>query len=554
MRPARLLALLSLLCCVGVTAGTEEIKPAQESPPSRQELIAAGKRIYLHGILPGGNGITARVRGDVTLQGAQYACANCHRRSGIGSSEGGDIVPPVVGSSLFSPRVSGLHAQYPSGGGMLNITRPAYTTETLGQVLRQGIDPAGRALSPLMPRFVLTDEEVRALSAYLSTLTVSMPPGIGDKEIHFATITTPGSEADRGPMLEVFTTFFRDKNAGTRSETRRAENAPYHKEWVYGAYRQWRLHVWDLRGPEQTWPAQLQGLYEKQPVFAIIGGVGKGNWQPIHRFCEQQEMPCVLPHIALPPSQADRDFYSIYFSRGVELEAQALASVLSATGSESSAIIQVLRDTPAARAAAGTLRQALPGKKSGALTDIVLKRDKPLSSDFWSQLAAEHGNAAWVLWLDRSDLTGLERLAPDHAEQPAAIYLSATLQNDISQLQQHPLHHRFTLLSPHQIPGDENNTFRFRTWARLRKLPVSDLHLQSSSFLAATLVGESLMHLRGNLSREYFIERIEHMMDNMINTSLYPRLSLAPGQRYAAKGCYVWDMDKRFDSARWIVP
>lgn len=550
MRPTLLLASLLIGIGSGAALAEERTAPMDGEPLSQQELLEAGKKIYLSGVLPDGEGIRAKVRGDVTLHGSQYACANCHRRSGIGSSEGGDLVPPVIGPSLFSPRVSGLHEKYTSAG-MHTETRPAYTTETLGKALREGIDPTGRRLASLMPRFVLTDGEVLALSTYLASLTVALPPGVDEHVIHFATITTPGNDIARTAMLDVFNEFFRDKNAGTRNEIRRAQFAPFHKEWMYSAYRRWKLHVWDLSGPEQSWAAQLEALYAKQSVFALLGGVGSGNWQSIHRFCEEHELPCLMPLIPRPPAQADGDFYSIYFSRGVELEALALAKTLAAGTQLSQRAIQVLRDTPEARAAAETLRRALQEDGNTTVTDIVLETGQVLSADFWSTLARKHRDSAWVLWLDDADL---QRLASSAADKPAAIYVSATLQRDITALRQHPLHSRFTLLSPYQPPGDEANTLRFRSWARVRKLPLSDLHTQSASFFTATLAGESLMHLRGNFSREYFIERIEHMMDNMINPSLYPRFSLAPGQRFAAKGCYVWGMGKPFDTAQWVVP
>ncbi len=553
MKLSRQLVLLLLFSSNGLAVTVQESLPAHSGKQSQQERLEAGKQIYLYGKLADGEPITARVRGDVTLRGAGYACVNCHRRSGIGSSEGGDPVPPLIGNALFSPRVVALHDNYPSGA-LHNETRPAYTTDSLKRALRQGVDPTGRELSPLMPRFSLTDNEVLAISSYLASLSVAIPPGIDDQEMHFATITTPGNDAARQAMLDVFTTFFRDKNAGTRSETRRAQNSPYHKEWVYGAYRRWRLHEWTLHGSPQEWSAQLRTFYAKQPVFAILGGVGSVDWQPVHRFCEEQQLPCLMPNIPLPPTHADDDFYSVYFSRGVELEAQTLAKYLSDTTRQPQQVIQVRIEQGVAQAATDALHQALAGRETLTLTEIILASDQVPDVDFWTELAEKYGEAVWVLWLDEEHLKGLTSLAEAGSTSPAAIYLSASLQRNISALQHHPLHSRFTLLTPYRATDNENNTLRFRTWARLRQLPISNLHLQSSSFLAATLLGETLMHLRGNLSREYFIERIEHIIDNMINPSLYPRISLAPGQRFAAKGCYVWEMGKDFETAEWIVP
>lgn len=532
--------------------GTAMASPAHGNRSLAQDdsaLREEGQAIYLHGRLQDGGPITARARGDVALRGSQYACVNCHRRSGIGSSEGGIQIPPVIAETLFSPRISTLHDTYPSGG-LHHESRPAYTTQSLGQALRHGIDPTGRELSSLMPRFILSEREVQALSAYLASLSVSTPPGIDGQEIHFATITTPGDEEAREALLAVLTTFFHDKNAGTRGESRRAQKAPYHKAWVYESYRRWRLHEWQLRGPEETWPAQLHALYQQQPVFAVLGGVGQGDWLPVHRFCEEQQLPCLMPQLPTPPGNADSDFYSLYFSRGVELEAQALARHLDEGFTGPQQIIQVRDHRHAAKAAAEQFRQALAGRERDTLTEVVVPPEKIPGADFWADLARQHPGAVWVLWLGEEALQQFNSLPAS----PAAIYVSASLQRDISALLQHPLQSHFSLLTPYRATANDKNTLRFRIWARVRELPVKDLHLQSSAFLATTLVGETLMHMRGNFSREYLLERMEHTIDNMINPSLYPRISLAPGQRYAAKGCYVWEMSKGFDTAQWIVP
>jgi mono/diheme cytochrome c family protein len=534
----------------GALSAAEQDAAPSGTAVAQQELLEQGKQIYLHGKLPNGDSIRARVRGDITLQGSQYACAGCHRRSGLGSIEGDNVIPPVIGNSLFSPRVTHMHKQF-TALGMPNETRPAYTTQLLARALREGIDPAGRRLSPLMPRFALTDSDVNAVAAYLSSLSVGLPPGIDDQAIHFATIATPGNEAARNAMLGIFTAFFDVKNERTRREISRSQRQFYDNAWLYESYRPWELHVWELSGPEQSWPAQLQRLYTEQPVFAVLGGVGSGDWLGVHRFCEEQELPCLLPNIPFPPEQADRDFYSVYFSRGVALEAQTLATVLSAAEQPPKSMLQVRRDNPAAHAAAATLRQALKGEAKVTLTDLVLEQEEAASAGFWSELAREHGDSTWVLWLPGEDLEGLATLP---ATNPATIYLSATLNRDLTLLQQHPLHQRFTLLSPYLPPGKEANTLGVRALANRHKLPPGEWHVQSSSYLAASLAAETLKQMRSDLSRDYFIERIEHMMEDMVNSSLYPRLSLAPGQRFAAKGCYVWEMGKDFASAKWVVP
>src|SRR5207249_10027967 len=58
--------------------------------------------------------------------------------------------------------------------------------------------------------------------------------------------------------------------------------------------RKWRLHVWKLTGPANTWEAQLQEHLAAEPVFAVLSGIGGKNWAPVHHFCEQAELPCLF--------------------------------------------------------------------------------------------------------------------------------------------------------------------------------------------------------------------------------------------------------------------
>jgi hypothetical protein len=59
--------------------------------------------------------------------------------------------------------------------------------------------------------------------------------------------------------------------------------------------------------------------------------------------------------------------------------------------------------------------------------------------------------------------------------------------------------------------------------------------------------------------RDYLVERIEAMLEHRIITGYYPRLALAPGQRFASKGGYIVRFTEP-SGARiiadgdWIVP
>lgn len=89
----------------------------------------------------------------------------------------------------------------------------------------------------------------------------------------------------------------------------------------------WELHVWELKGDESNWTAQLENYYKNQPVLAMVSGLSNSSWQPIHDFCERFEIACLLPNTDIPVI-SENDFYTAYFSKGLTLEAQALANYL----------------------------------------------------------------------------------------------------------------------------------------------------------------------------------------------------------------------------------
>ncbi|MFZ2162460.1 MAG: cytochrome c, partial [Sideroxyarcus sp.] len=299
-----------------------------------EDTGSAGKRIYREGVLPSGEPLRGVVRNGAVLSGTAAACAGCHRRSGLGGGEGQNAVRPIAGRMLFVS-AQGRPGQRPLGpyGGNVE-TRPVYTLHTLARALREGVDPSGRRLDVLMPRFEIGDDDVRQLAAYLWQLAPVNAPGVTGSEIHFATVIAADTEPSlEKAMLDVMQAFFAGKNGSTRQEQRRREvgRSVTGSEQMYRAYRKWQMHPWKLSGPQDSWPEQLAEYYRAQPVFAVLGGVGKGNWQPVHEFCEQNEIPCLFPSIDFS-GLASSGYSSFYFSRGAELEAGVLAAHLAASG------------------------------------------------------------------------------------------------------------------------------------------------------------------------------------------------------------------------------
>lgn len=497
---------------------------------------AGGRSIYLDGRLASGEPLHATVQKGVALSGDAAACVNCHRRSGLGGGEGQNSIRPIAGRLLFHPLQSGGTGRLRSQPAPANDAsrRPVYTRANLARALREGVDPTGRVLDPLMPRYALGDDEIAQLQVYLEGLSAAAAPGVNDREIHFATIIAPGVDPDRRrAMLNVLQAFFRDKNGGTRGETRRRETDSMR---MYRAYRNWVLHPWELRGAPETWRAQLEAHYRQQPVFAVIGGLGDASWQPVHAFCEGNGVPCVFPDVDYPVVDG-AGYYSLYFSRGLVLEADVLARRLAENRAGS--IVQVFRDDETGRVPAQALREALKRRGVEALADHRVSGTDPLPAGFWAGLLRAASPATLVVWLDPADVQALGEAGAPPAGL-AELYVSASLSAMRPPDLPDPWLGKLRMVHPFVLPADrERRLARVNAWLHAKNMRPADARTQANAFFAATLTGDAMSHLGENFSRDYFIERIEQMAETSLSPSIYPRLSLGPGQRFASRGGYI---------------
>ncbi len=506
---------------------------------------ALGERIYREGRLASGEPLQARLRQGLALAGPKAACATCHRRSGFGSSEGTTPIRPITGRYLFrdaqaaEPRLG--RDPGPSRG-----LRPAYTDASLARALREGLDAAGRPLGGMMPRYALGDADLGHLAAYLRTLSAAPDPGVTATTLHLATVVDAAADPGRRQaMLEILEAYFRDRNAGTRLEAERARRAPWDMAREYKAYRKWQLHVWTLEGAPETWGAQLEAHYRAQPVFAMLSGIGAGTWQPVHDFCERTALPCLFPHVDRPPQAPGQ--YALYLSRGLELEAEALAVHLARSGVQGP-VVQVYRDETAEAALA--LRRALAAAGLPAPQGRALAPGAVPDAGFWRALGQP---AALVLWLRPADLAALAALDPP----PGGLYLSARLA-DLAALPA-PLAAHAALVYPWELPQRlAPRLRRLHAWLGLKGIAPRDGPVQADTFFAVTQAGMAIPHLVDDYSRDYFIETIEHGLDNALAPSSYPRPGLAPGQRHASKGSYIVKANGTHNHLEplgdWIVP
>jgi hypothetical protein len=547
-----LLVIGLLLPCVQLLA-----KPrAAEAGPVDSPV---GEAIYLKGILGSGAPLTATRENAEPTHGQAAACVNCHRRSGLGAKEGRSIIPPITGGFLFDAHDAAQDMQLPYIPGE-RLARAPYTEATLARALREGIDSQGRTLSYLMPRFDFDPADLNALIMHLRALDHRRVPGVSPVELQFATIITPDADpAKRRGMLDVLQQFVQDRNIaprGASAQTMVTSGATAHVRSMFKVNRRWVLHVWELTGTPDTWDAQLERKMAEQPVFAVLSGLGGRNWSPVAAFCERRALPCLFPNLEEPPADADQNFHTLYFSRGVYLEADLIAAGFRSdadAGNPAKRAHLVYRAGDVGEAAANYLAAQLQAQGVAVLRH-------PVKQDAAQKALAEAVRApageALVLWLRPKDLSGLQ----GDAAPLGPVYLSGLMGG----LDAAPLPTSWREHARMAYPMDSANRRRVRVdyalgWFRIRNIPVIAEQVQVDTYLACGLLAETLQHMVDAFVPDYLIERLEDTVEHRLLTGYYPRLALGPHQRFASKGGFLTRYDVTGNAAmvvdsEWLTP
>jgi hypothetical protein len=539
---------------------------------STTEAIRLGERIYRQGIGVDDKPITAVVVGDIPVDGRMFSCVNCHQHSGLGTVEGSVITWPINGKELFVPRRR-TGAWSPSAAGQgpgaperwslppqyqVPNARPAYTEQSLAHVLRTGEDPTGRRLNLVMPRYRLNAQDMQALIAYLKQLSDVNDPGVDETTLRFATVVTDGVDPRaRDAMLAVLQAHIDARNTQTRPYLRRATQGPFYKTEKFGAYRKLALDVWELQGPSETWGRQLENYYKERPVFALLGGIASGSWEPIHRFCKLHKIPSILP-ITDQPVVSDDNWYTLYFSKGLYQEGEATARFLRdrLEGLEQPRIVQLYRPGQSGETAARGFGENWRARESTAADVVSLK----LESDDVTNALKSHTDARYLLlWLEGEDLDAAFRaLEQDGGDNPSVFVSSTLLGMDPRRLPEN-LRSRVYLSYPYTLPGENaKGRYILSRWLKGRKIPATDPEIQSKMYFLGWMLPGALSYMRSEFYRDYFLEGFDMMTDQDYAIPIYPRLTFGPGQRYASKGCYIVQLGsgetpQLLPRSRWVI-
>lgn len=537
-----LMLLLSLLLL-----GTNALAATEAAKAKEIEL---GRRIYTEGLLPSGKPLRGKRMNTVSVEGASAACENCHRQSGMGSLEGNVVAPPISGGFLFAKPEDRLLAivdiRSPSS---LTRAHAPYTEASFTKAMREGVNVGGGKMNPLMPHFDLNKAEIKALMAYLRQLSAQPSPGVSEDSVEFAAIVTPGVDAkQREIMVKMAQSIFAQRNS---SQEARSGQMKMPLDLIPRKPREWKLSIWELKGEAAGWGEQLREFYRQKPVFAVVAGLSNSNWLPINDFCQQEKIPCMLPSLDVVPEQPG--FYNLYYSQGVNLEANVLAAhVKSKSENNPHRLIQLLRDNDAGRAASGRLSQVLAGSNIQVETRKIIGQEPAQ----WQAALKDVGSKdELILWLGAEDLAALGSAVSKL--DAGTVYLSGLLSKEhFNALPKAWSNVR--VVYPYELGEKrEKNLVSVRQWLKTWNMPIVNEPQQSELFFNMLFLTDLMSQMLDNLHRDYMVERAEDMLSAGSNVSPYPHLGLSRGQRFASKGAYiakVADNGTLVADSEWIVP
>ncbi|MVV46833.1 c-type cytochrome [Pseudomonas sp. PB120] len=479
----------------------------------------AGKRLYREGVSASGEPIMARIgAAGMQMPATSLPCANCHGADGLGRPEGG-----VRPTELNWSRLSSTYGQQQINGR----NYPPYTEGTLARAIQEGRDSGGNRLDPAMPRFSLSMNDQRNLTAYLKRLADDRDPGLTPDSLHLGTLLP-----SQGPLSEQGNTVA----AVLRGSVARINEAG----GIHG--RQLRLTIVDP-GPDRFTAEQaLDRLIEEEQVFALIAPLVPALDSELAERLERAGIPLIGPLSLLGSSQVSRQIFEPLPGLREQLIALANYAAGKLRVLQGPTMIAYTND-PGQQATAQDLSEYL---QEHAWQKVSLKiydsaqDELPLGSrsvfyigcgaDF-SLLAARLQRAGQVPYL----FAASNQVSGDLFQVPSGFT-------------------RRVFLSYPFVPSDWTLAGR-AALSRLRKvqgLGAQHSVLQVGAYSSMLLLSEGMKQAGRDASREKLISALEGLHD--FDTGLTPLISFGPGRRQGLNGAHIVTVDLPEQNFHLVAP
>ncbi|MHA6194979.1 cytochrome c/ABC transporter substrate-binding protein [Pseudomonas wadenswilerensis] len=490
------LLVLGLLCFAGMASGAWALSlDASES---------AGKRLYREGLSASGEPVMARVgAAGILLPATRLPCASCHGSDGRGRPEGG--VRPV---DLGWSRLSSVHGQQQVNGR----SYPAYSEASLARAIQEGRDPAGNRLDPSMPRFVLSLNDQRNLSAYLKRLAEDRDPGLEADSVHLGTLL-PGT----GPLAEEGATVA----ALLKGCIARINQAG----GIHG--RQLRLTIVDPGPDRQSAGQALDRLIDEEQVFAVIAPLAPALGPALAPRLERAGVPLIGALSLFGGAPSSRQIFEPLPGLREQLVALADYATQQLAAQQGPTLITYPNED-GQPLAAEQLGQYL---RATGWQDVRLQR---LDS---AQEAALPAVRAIFFLGNGAGFSGLASRLQAAGQAPWLLAIANQVAGDLLQVPE-GFSRRVFLAYPF-VPGDWTVAGR-QALAQVREaagLGGQHALLQVAAFSSMLLLGEGMKQAGRDISRERLVAALEGLHD--FATGLTPPISFGPGRRLGLNGAHV---------------
>lgn len=521
-RQSPTIALALVACCAALLLASPSVATQLTDAEAR------GKLIYTKGQSQSNRVIRAYIGGAEAPSSATILpCMQCHGENGRGIG----IVSPAIDWDTLTD---------PDRHEHLTRTHGPYEEGSLIEAIRRGVDPAGNDFEVTMPKYIIADEDMADLVAYLRVIGLEDDPAIVDGRVRIGTVLpVAGQHAGLGQaMRNTIEAVFSEVNAGGG---------------VHGRELELVVGGWGGSEDPEIWAAH--DLVAKEPVMALVSPYIPNYDAELEKLATTAELPVVGPYTVLPPGDAGENRFSFYLLAGLELQAEALveaAAVLVPPGESTLAIVHPrVRFFDTIAEAARLRAEAL-----GFQYTMVTVFEHGAFDGAGSASALRDSGTDAVLFLGNSDELGeLARSAASLEAHPFLLSPGLLAERGVFELPE-----SFTyrvLLSYASLPTDYSmsGAEEFERLHEKYRFGYEYDIAQVSAFTAAKVLVAGLENAGRRLDREELLLGLEAIDE--FHPGLAPPMSFGPFRRTGSMGAHIVRVDLaggRFDPATgWIA-
>jgi ABC-type branched-subunit amino acid transport system substrate-binding protein len=466
--------------------------------------------------------VRAEVRlGDAPVPASVVPCVGCHGPDGLG---GATAMCAVAPPSLQWPVLTD-----PAGHRHDARQHGRFDKAGIARAIRDGIDPDGNALDKGMPRYILHDDDLADLVAYLQAIATESDPGLYSDRIRIGTVLPldgplQGAGNTARALLEAI---FADVNRNGGIHGRQLE-------LVVGRYG-------DSDDPA-IWAAR--DLLAEQPVFALLSPLLPGYDAELAALAEDEAIPLIGPYTNLPAvrnADGELNGYTFYMHPGLEQQSEALVQALTARPGAADARLGIvyprLRDFDSLAGASGR-RAELLGLEHTALPPFPFEDFDPAA--VVAELQSDDVDT--VLFLGNAEqFAALATTAADSQWQPTLLAPASLAERGAAALIGR--YDGRVLLSYSTMPADASPEAAARLASLQEATGTGQAYedLQVSAYAATTVLLEALQQTGRQPSRSGLVDLLT--APGGFETGLTRPIAFSDSSRIGAAGAYVVEVD-----------